>query len=525
MKTSVKKFLNKTGGLLLAIVVFAGIFSGTVSAEPDTGNDPGSVLITGASANDLFCGYKILNITKDSNAGVRYEWVSGVEDLLKEANGGTVIPAETFVRLDEIEKNKILSAILYSLEGEPDLVETSASASGSVQWENVDFGAYVIMPVQTTEVYQMMLAVVAPWLDPKTGNYITVSSEIEAKKRTVGISKEVNSPTTGRSEILTYTITSDVPVYAEGTKDRYYAIGDKSDEALEIDLDSIRITGYTSRENAKNEVDGLELGTLKECKIEDLYKSCKKTQNQEEEQDFAIEFDYERIPRDVKVIQIVYEAKLAAWAEVGEDGLHNIAEMEYSAYPFIEDEEMHFRKNADANELVYTYELSIVKTDAENEDIMLPGAEFDIYRRANIEERESVVTKNEVPQLGDGSFVFVGHLGPTDENGEASIQNLNLGTYYLVETAAPVGYTPMSTAEEIVLSEDTGMNIEMRKQTIRVKNAQTVEPPESTEEEPVFWLPVTGDAGTLLFTLVGVLVMIAAIILFYRSGKRERKKE
>lgn len=525
MKASVKKWINITGGLLLALVIFAGIFSEPVSAEPDPGNDPGSILITGAAANDIFCGYKILDITKDSDTGVRYEWVSEVEDLLKEANGGTVIPAETFVRMDEREQNKILSAILYSLTGEPDLAETNTSSSGNVQWENVDFGAYVIMPTQTTEVYQMMLAVVAPWFDPKTDDYITVSSEIEAKKRTVGISKKVNSPTTGRSEVLTYTITSDVPVYAEGTKDRYYAIGDKGDEALEIDLDSIRITGYISRENAENGVDGLELGTLKECRIEGLYQSCQKTENQEEEQDFAVEFDYGRIPRDIKVIQIVYEAKLAAWAKVGEDGLHNIAEMEYSAYPFIEDDEMHFRKNADADELVYTYELSIVKTDTENENVMLPGAEFDIYRRANTDERESVVTKNEVPQLGDGSFVFVGHLGPTDEKGEASIQNLNLGTYYLVETAAPVGYTPMSTAEEIVLSEEMGMNIEMRKQTIRVKNAQNVDPPESTEEEPVFWLPITGDTGTLVFTLAGVLIMIAAIILFYRSGKREGKEE
>ena len=76
---------------------------------------------------------------------------------------------------------------------------------------------------------------------------------------------------------------------------------------------------------------------------------------------------------------------------------------------------------------------------------------------------------------------------------------LAYGTYYLVEKAAPEGYTPLREAFEITVDSRS----HLADNVIVIKNLSGV------------LLPETGGIGTTIFTLSGTLLLCVAAILFY----------
>ena len=77
-------------------------------------------------------------------------------------------------------------------------------------------------------------------------------------------------------------------------------------------------------------------------------------------------------------------------------------------------------KKREDEEIVYTYEILIKKVDVNDETVLLPNAEFDVYDGPK-------ATGN-----------LIGHI-KTNENGVATLSVVAAGKYYLYETAAPDG--------------------------------------------------------------------------------------
>jgi Cna protein B-type domain./Gram positive anchor. len=108
-------------------------------------------------------------------------------------------------------------------------------------------------------------------------------------------------------------------------------------------------------------------------------------------------------------------------------------------------------------------------------------------------------------------------------------------TYYLKEVSTVPGYQlPLGTIAVTFKSRMgyladagtptawfNGMNWTSEAQIVEtktVKNATITEPPET---EPGFSLPLTGGSGTVLFTAVGIVVMLGAAIV-YLHGKKKK---
>ena len=488
-----------------------------ISAEAVyVGEEHGSITIRNVTAGNILRGYKVIDITYDSVCDkVYYAWAECIADVIKETNGGIEVTIEEFNEMDEQQRQKLLTGIPKILSGAPDLDAITADASETVEWEEVELGGYLIVPTNSTDVYQIMLAVVQPVRATDSTNFSTEDVIIETKKSPVTITKTIGSETTGITKTVSYTLVSDVPDYADGAIDKYYGISDKADEELEIDKSSIRIYGYDSRRSAEEEGSkGVEYGSLTPDEaFKGLYKECEMLESQTEAQDIAIEFDYDKIPAGIKAIKITYTATIKCDAVVGVDGLNNIADIEYSCYPFTTDGEFRRHEVKSATQVVKTYRLEIIKVDIANMTKKLSGAEFDLYRKAEENESDLAVPEKELPkQLGSGNYVFVGHIGPTDENGIASIENVDLGIYYLVETKAPSGYTLPGNAFEISVSKDSGLNVETGVQSVTVENAEG------------FNLPQTGDGGTIIFTIIGLILMLGAVVMFFVMRRKESSK-
>ena len=153
----------------------------------------------------------------------------------------------------------------------------------------------------------------------------------------------------------------------------------------------------------------------------------------------------------------------------------------------------------------------IIKHSSEDEEILLSGAEFQVFRMAQADEQneDTVDVKYDgatislVPVTNAGEVIII----TTDENGIAKTPRLPFGMYFLIETKAPNGYTAMEGVETIpVFVTETSDQIE---NAVKIAN------------QPTIYLPETGGIGTTVFTVVGCAVMFTAVFMLIVKRKKE----
>ncbi|MGE6589987.1 isopeptide-forming domain-containing fimbrial protein [Bacillus mycoides] len=125
-------------------------------------------------------------------------------------------------------------------------------------------------------------------------------------------------------------------------------------------------------------------------------------------------------------------------------------------------------------------EIEIQKVDAKDENLKLEGAVF---------------------QMIDKDGKVVSEL-TTDKNGVAISNPVLVGKYTLKEVQAPVGYMLMKEPIEINVTNDVS------KQKVRIENSKNE------------WIiPETGGIGTIIFYVIGGILMFITSFFFFRKRK------
>lgn len=140
---------------------------------------------------------------------------------------------------------------------------------------------------------------------------------------------------------------------------------------------------------------------------------------------------------------------------------------------------------------VYTFDLKVVKVDANNEETKLAGATFTLYD-------------------ADGNEKAV--VADTDNDGLVTFTGLKAGTYTVKETVAPAGYNINSS--DFVVTISTSGVITYGNDTIT----------ELTVADTPIVLPQTGGMGTMVFTIVGASLIVCAGVLFIVARKKKSAK-
>lgn len=135
--------------------------------------------------------------------------------------------------------------------------------------------------------------------------------------------------------------------------------------------------------------------------------------------------------------------------------------------------------------------ITLTKVDSSNKKA-LKGAEFELR-----DEKGQVV-------VVEGKEI----KGISDENGVITWNNLPYGEYQIVETKAPTYEKEDGTTGSYQLLKDPiNIKIDENHKVIKL----------TVENNKSGWnLPSTGGMGTILFTIVGLVLMLGAVIIFFR---------
>lgn len=190
-----------------------------------------------------------------------------------------------------------------------------------------------------------------------------------------------------------------------------------------------------------------------------------------------------------KTVDLIYKAKLNSNATVNVNQ-DNTAQLIYGNYTGLETEQVSVK--------TFGIKLQKLAGSAEHSAELADGAGDAMFTLYDSDNKKISLTKNAAsntykvdPGASTSAAILAGKT-----SGEATIDGLKNGKYYLVEDVAPKGYNKLTYEVEV---EITGDELDGYKQAVVYNNAG-------------IQLPSTGGMGTVAFAVVGLIVMAGAAV-------------
>lgn len=242
---------------------------------------------------------------------------------------------------------------------------------------------------------------------------------------------------------------------------------------------------------------------------------------------------------NISSIEVTFKTKLNKKANIGSECNLNDAQLDYSnaIYPLVDPTnpndgkkpgEDHIKDQA----IVYSFSIDVTKVDGNNTTTKLEGVHFDLYKYSG-----TVTNPTESDLKGTyGTKINAADL-TTDGNGKITVNGLENGDYYLVETqAAAGGYNLLkapvkvliaqkySVKKETTVTKDKDGNVTSTttvvNETFKGGASDSGTYSVTIENRKGFTLPKTGDIGTAMFLIIGIGGMLAAVYIMLRGRKR-----
>ena len=355
-----------------------------------------------------------------------------------------------------------------------------------------------------------------------------------------------------------------------------YSVGDtinyKVDVTIPKNINELRIFTLTDTPtNLKDDVDSITIYTndAMTTKLDkDAYTAAVGTGDNTN--GFVITFDPEKLidstsRKAFEKLYVKYTATLLDTAVTTTNGNSNKIDLTYSNKTGLDNT----NKNDDNNKnhiedsaVVYTFKIDIKKVNGQNKPLTGKIVTFDLYKEVGPYANNEAATKAgaldraKAKQLGFDTtktdYKLVKSNLTVNEKGEVSHSGLSNGNYWLVETKTEPGYNLLAKPVKVELSiayktswsETKEYNNGVLVKHELSKKNETFDPKESnvamnggTEKgengtgsksivvvnKKGFTLPLTGGFGTLLFSGIGVLLVLAGVaVLFSMKKKNDR---
>ncbi len=218
-------------------------------------------------------------------------------------------------------------------------------------------------------------------------------------------------------------------------------------------------------------------------------------------------------------IYVKYSAHLDNDAVIGKEGNPNEVYLTYSNSPSDEG----IGKTVPSIAIAYSFALNVVKVDADNNTLALPGAEFVLYHIHVAED----ATETKVYAVLDADNkvqrwtedIKAATVLTSDAEGKLNVIGLKgeIG-YYLHETKAPEGYNKLFTDVKVVLQPgyENDALISLKYQVDSTAGEGNIDDGSilvTVKNNRGSVLPSTGGIGTTIFYIVGTVLVLGAVVL------------
>lgn len=493
----------------------------------------------------IFTAYKLLNIANDGSGRLTVSIPTDAQAFWNEYTGNTPatvgdIKDKINLKTEAAEKssdiiNEFLSFMSTPGVTKPTGTPSDPAADGKTQITTA-FGFYAILqtgaPVDGYIASAPVLACL-PMQDPDNNTKWLSEFTIVPKDDTISVTKKVHASDesdfkdetiTNIGDTVTYEIIAELPEYgADIIKSGItYTLEDKLPDGVTMNDGTVKIELEQKGTAVFTEDTTLATHTYTPAAAPNPAK-------------ITVTFnDYKNnINKKYDKIKITYSADLNKDAVIEGGGNINNVTLTYSSHG-----NQHATTTADAK--VYTMGLDITKIDEGSKEA-LAGAEFEVYKTND--DTGDPIKFVDITGGGDIQRYRVASQAEIDDNGVKKVTTIkvtNTGTnkgmlmldgldntkYYFKETKAPSGYNLPKNLVEVVVqptayndpADHGDYNVD-GKELAFDSNRLLKEITNTTGID----LPVTGGIGTVLFTIVGLLLMAgAAYFLFFRR-KRSTK--
>lgn len=268
---------------------------------------------------------------------------------------------------------------------------------------------------------------------------------------------------------------------------------------------------------------------------------------------FIIDF----VPADLTTyagqnIIVTYNAELLSTAVTTTAGNPNTATLEYSnkILPDTDDEanpnkpgEPKTDKITDTA-VVYTFQIQIEKKAEKADGTPLADVEFDLYKAVDAG-TAGVATADEVKKAGLDSSKAWKKINETslktNTEGKVSQSGLKNGEYYLVETKTNAEYNLLNAPVKVTLNiayttttkaeyniDETGKTTLVKHEVEKTEFKNGGVDSDGIQIQTVinkkgFTLPLTGGMGTVLFSVIGLALVLAGVVVITASRKKTVK--
>lgn len=399
----------------------------------------------------------------------------------------------------------------------------TASVSG------LTMGVYLVTATGGTAVYRPTVAMITP--EESNGSWtIAENAQVGLKSSPVSLVKTITAvngasdkvePKDGKRAVagigdtVSYKLEVDVPEYPSQSVSRIFTITDTMPDGLTLQKDGIKVV-----DQAGNEITiptGLITAT---------------------ERTLTINLDNSNLITGKTKLVVTYDAQLNASATIGTEGNVNTAALTYTNNPYgTVPADTDFAAKARAvsgsdntktfmdTATVYTFGIEVAKV-AKGTKTGLRGAVFELKLNDTTQKIGFTGSGGAYTKAADGTAALT-----TGTDGKLTLKGLAPGTYKLKETKAPAGYVLSAGETEITIADTdfNGIPDSKEQSTTDTTTTQTTEKDNglvsiTVENTKGFTLPRTGGIGTVLFSMIGIVLMgsgvlLVAVFLRKRFGK------